>query len=485
MESALDFDLLAEYLLEDMGAGGFDFSAIPDSTTSPTIDAPTTVVPDPGVVTPHQSDTRTFVDPLSDGTAARLQQPDVGANVTPPLPANGDLAGELSQVQQMIATQQQQQQQQQAITDAAVVAQPQQPQPLAPAPAQPAAPPAPTLTAVRYTQQPQPAAPPAAAPVMAPAATIPQPRAPIAMAQPPANKRPRVSAAPSLAAAPPKKGPATYSFAASVASVNGANHAMAPQQLVRAGAGAGAGGPNNKSQAQIDRRRERNRILARRTRLRKKFFFESLQKDVADLQRENAALKSIVRSRLKPDDARVILERCNANERLPSAIHAKDVDGEGPVAAMAGAIGASGMSDPGVKKLDKEDFSLIQSIQNSQQCFIITDPSLHDNPIVYASDDFLTLTGYSQEEVLGRNCRFLQGTETCPDKVAMVRKAVQSGEDVSVTFVNYTSGGEPFWNSLFIAALRDADNNIVNFIGVIVRVSGPEPGDSEYGKRLK
>ena len=192
---------------------------------------------------------------------------------------------------------------------------------------------------------------------------------------------------------------------------------------------------------------------------------------MADLQRENASLKSIVRSRLKPDDARVLLNQCNANEKLPSAIHAREIE-----ATSSGA---------GIKELDKEDFSLIQSIQNSQQCFIITDPSLHDNPIVYASDDFLTLTGYSQEEVLGRNCRFLQGTETCQTKVAEIREAMKGGEDVNVTFVNYTSDGKPFWNSLFIAALRDADNNIVNFIGVIVKSRGPDPGDSEYGKVLK
>lgn len=79
----------------------------------------------------------------------------------------------------------------------------------------------------------------------------------------------------------------------------------------------------------------------------------------------------------------------------------------------------------------------------------------------------------------------MQGTETCPKKVATLRDAVRSGEDVNVTFANYTSQGAPFWNSLFIAALRDADNNIVNFIGVIVKVDGPEPGDEEYGKVLK
>jgi PAS domain S-box-containing protein len=240
--------------------------------------------------------------------------------------------------------------------------------------------------------------------------------------------------------------------------------------------------------------------LARRTRLRKKFFFESLQKDVSDLQRENATLKGIVRNRLPIDDANILLEGCDANERLPVidllGCGGEGEDGDGLAALFPPSSGGRGDDETtsslgrgggerDVTKLDRDDYSLIRSIQNSQHCFIITDPSLHDNPIVYASDDFLSLTGYSQSDVLGRNCRFLQGSETHSSKVKMIRDAVESGEDCSVVLVNYTSDGEPFWNSLFIAALRDADSNIVNFIGVIVKVAGPEPGDIEYGKVLK
>lgn len=218
-----------------------------------------------------------------------------------------------------------------------------------------------------------------------------------------------------------------------------------------------------KSQAQIDRRRERNRILARRTRLRKKFFFESLQKEVMDLQKENAALRNIVRTSI-PDTSQVksILEKCKKAE-LPSIVTEE-----------------LGMTD----SLDQQDFCLVRSLKTSQQCFVITDPSLQDNPIVYASDDFLTLTGYTREAVLGRNCRFLQGTDTDKSKVDKIRKAVAEGEDVSVCFINYTADGTAFWNQLFIAALRDTQNNIVNFIGVIVKVSGPGPDDPEGNKVL-
>eukprot|EP00543_Licmophora_paradoxa_P006507 CAMPEP_0202455990 /NCGR_PEP_ID=MMETSP1360-20130828/13361_1 /ASSEMBLY_ACC=CAM_ASM_000848 /TAXON_ID=515479 /ORGANISM="Licmophora paradoxa, Strain CCMP2313" /LENGTH=564 /DNA_ID=CAMNT_0049075691 /DNA_START=749 /DNA_END=2443 /DNA_ORIENTATION=+ len=219
-----------------------------------------------------------------------------------------------------------------------------------------------------------------------------------------------------------------------------------------------------KSQAQIDRRRERNRILARRTRLRKKFFFESLQKEVMDLQRENLRLKDLVKTKLDPEVSKKLLSECKALEQLPSA-----------VAEACGDV---------LQGIDQKDFNLVRNVQRSQQCFIISDPSLQDNPIVYASDDFLELTGYKREEVLGRNCRFLQGTETCPQKIQEIKKAIASGEDVSVTMINYTADGTAFWNKLFIAALRDAQSNIVNFIGVVVKVSSPDPDDPEANKRL-
>lgn len=219
------------------------------------------------------------------------------------------------------------------------------------------------------------------------------------------------------------------------------------------------GRTRKKSQAQIDRRRERNRILARRTRLRKKFFFEALQKEVMDLQRENMRLKGIVKDEISSPEGQKLLDECDAAERMPANV-----------------LEACGDFEDG---LDMQDYNLVQSIKYSQQSFIITDPSLTDNPIVFASDDFLQLTGYSREQVLGRNCRFLQGTDTNVETVQEISKAVSEGEDVSVTMLNYTADGTPFWNRLFIAALRDAQNNIVNFIGVIVKVPGPEGEGAE------
>jgi len=78
------------------------------------------------------------------------------------------------------------------------------------------------------------------------------------------------------------------------------------------------------------------------------------------------------------------LKDCNAASLLPSVV-----------------------TEPCIEKedLEKADFHFVCRVKKSQQCFVITDPILHDNPIVYASDAFFPLTGYTREEVLGRNFR--------------------------------------------------------------------------------
>lgn len=79
--------------------------------------------------------------------------------------------------------------------------------------------------------------------------------------------------------------------------------------------------------------------------------------------------------------------------------------------------------------LDRSGFLLVKALQSSQPSFCVTDPQLPDNPIVYASDNFIELTGYERRQVLGRNCRFLQGPDTDPEAVAKIRKGI---EEVSV-----------------------------------------------------
>eukprot|EP00529_Nitzschia_sp_RCC80_P021732 CAMPEP_0113462760 /NCGR_PEP_ID=MMETSP0014_2-20120614/12278_1 /TAXON_ID=2857 /ORGANISM="Nitzschia sp." /LENGTH=385 /DNA_ID=CAMNT_0000354673 /DNA_START=232 /DNA_END=1389 /DNA_ORIENTATION=+ /assembly_acc=CAM_ASM_000159 len=231
-------------------------------------------------------------------------------------------------------------------------------------------------------------------------------------------------------------------------------------------AGGGGGGEDNDDDLDLDskpaseltmkqkiERRERNREHAKRSRLRKKFLLESLQEQIAGLQEQMDRLKQAMRSEI-PGQGRadkLIDDICGSSTKytplpMPS--------GFGPV-----------------KTLMEPDFRLMSALSGSQQNFAISDPTLPDNPIVYVSQGFLDLTGYQLDQVLGRNCRFLQGPGTDQSAVDVIRKGITEGIDTSVCLLNYKADGTPFWNQFFVAALRDAENNVVNYVGVQCEVS--------------
>lgn len=94
---------------------------------------------------------------------------------------------------------------------------------------------------------------------------------------------------------------------------------------------------------------------------------------------------------------------------------------------------------------------------------IVTDPGQRDNPIIFCNAAFLTLSGYSNEEVIGRNCRFLQGPDTDAETVSNIRKAITAGEDIAVDILNYRKDGAAFWNAVFISPVRDEGGRIIHF----------------------
>ena len=94
---------------------------------------------------------------------------------------------------------------------------------------------------------------------------------------------------------------------------------------------------------------------------------------------------------------------------------------------------------------------------------MITDILLPDNPIIFANDAFLKLTGYSRREVTGRNCRFLQGPETDPQSVAKLRQAVRQHQDIALDILNYRKDGTTFWNALYMSPVRNADGSVQYF----------------------
>lgn len=94
---------------------------------------------------------------------------------------------------------------------------------------------------------------------------------------------------------------------------------------------------------------------------------------------------------------------------------------------------------------------------------IVTDPSQPDNPIIFCNEAFRKLTGYSDEEIIGRNCRFLQGAETDRETIAKIRDSIAAGQDVAVDILNYRKDGSTFWNAVFISPVRDEANKIIYF----------------------
>nr|AML76465.1 putative LOV domain-containing protein [Plagiomnium insigne] len=134
--------------------------------------------------------------------------------------------------------------------------------------------------------------------------------------------------------------------------------------------------------------------------------------------------------------------------------------------------------------------SLMVSLTRIQQSFVLSDPNLPDMPIVYASDVFCDLTGYSREEVLGRNCRFLQGPDTNPEDVQKIRQAVEEEQACTVKILNYRKDKTPFYNYLHVAPVRSCGGKVAFYVGVQLEVdevdtdTSEETGMSAYAKQL-
>nr|QDV59698.1 Phototropin 1a [Brassica rapa subsp. pekinensis] len=114
----------------------------------------------------------------------------------------------------------------------------------------------------------------------------------------------------------------------------------------------------------------------------------------------------------------------------------------------------------------RKGMDLATTLERIEKNFVITDPRLPDNPIIFASDSFLELTEYSREEILGRNCRFLQGSETDPTTVKKIRAAIDNQTEVTVQLINYTKSGKKFWNIFHLQPMRDQKGEVQYFIGV-------------------
>lgn len=114
---------------------------------------------------------------------------------------------------------------------------------------------------------------------------------------------------------------------------------------------------------------------------------------------------------------------------------------------------------------DPDDLRSLLEEDESDLSVVFSDPSQPDNPMVFVSDEFLIQTGYEMDEVLGRNCRFLQGPDTNPHAVEAIRQGLKAETRFTIDILNYRKDGSAFVNRLRIRPIYDADGGLMFFAG--------------------
>ena len=106
-----------------------------------------------------------------------------------------------------------------------------------------------------------------------------------------------------------------------------------------------------------------------------------------------------------------------------------------------------------------------QAMAQTRMAICLADPSQPDQPLVFVNGAFTNLTGYEEDEVLGRNCRFLQGPETDARVVAKVREAIETEDVIVVELLNYRKDGSTFWNALHLGPIYDEAGKLIYYFG--------------------
>uniref|UniRef100_A0A7S0ZCS6 PAS domain-containing protein n=1 Tax=Timspurckia oligopyrenoides TaxID=708627 RepID=A0A7S0ZCS6_9RHOD len=136
------------------------------------------------------------------------------------------------------------------------------------------------------------------------------------------------------------------------------------------------------------------------------------------------------------------------------------------------------------KKLRPADLELLYQMEKNGEMFCVTDPKTPDHAIVYASPKFLEFTGYTAKEIVGVNCRFLQGEETEPEDVHDIRTGISTQEDTAVFLYNYKKDGTGFYNQFYMTPMRKKfgipfmQPGVAYFIGVQTECVAKEDKDA-------
>ncbi|WP_156321243.1 PAS domain-containing protein, partial [Bacillus sp. JCM 19041] len=136
-------------------------------------------------------------------------------------------------------------------------------------------------------------------------------------------------------------------------------------------------------------------------------------------------------------------------------------------------------------KIIKQAELLMKILDYTRVGVLVTDPDQEDNPIVYMSEGFTKMTGYSKEEVLGSNCRFLQGEDTDRKQIKLIKEAIKNKEPVLVEILNYTKAGHRFWNELTIDPVYLEEEDKLYFVGVQRDITKQKLAEQEYKQSVQ
>jgi len=118
------------------------------------------------------------------------------------------------------------------------------------------------------------------------------------------------------------------------------------------------------------------------------------------------------------------------------------------------------------KQIESNLFIKNRALASAGNGILITDAKLPDRPIIYANNAFFGMTGYPSDEVLGKNCRFLQNDDRDQEVIATMAQAIQEGQPCQITLRNYKKDGTLFWNELTITPVYNDLDDLTHFIGV-------------------
>ncbi|MBL8708753.1 MAG: PAS domain-containing protein [Rhodospirillaceae bacterium] len=182
------------------------------------------------------------------------------------------------------------------------------------------------------------------------------------------------------------------------------------------------------------------------------------------------------------DPEALIAEQMRRHRQLPSRIEVPGPDGRtllviesrtadgGTLRLMTDVTAIKGR-EMRLSELAHRNEVLATAIGAVTSGVVICDATNPDHPVTFANAAFTRITGYAPEEILGRNCRMLQGRDTDPDALDKLRRALAQQRAVNVTLRNYRKDGRTFWNELAISPITDQSGRIVQFVGIMSDVT--------------